>query len=448
MKKIENKSLAVAVVSLLGFMITGVLCYPYAADYDSGHLISDFIINGFPQLNDWMGWYYPSLCFVLYKLTGLELAIGVYQNVLYWLGVCLLSISLFGKGKHWLLWFLLIAFFPGSLSLITNVMNNALLFANLLLGIGLYAFYRKVSHRRWLGVLALFIVFQSIFIRREAIVYVSLLLVGMVAIEMRAWGCGVRKTALLSILSVAAVLALTLGAEKALTANIKGYHYINSIDFIAMYDMNGMSHYKNDIIFPTSIFKKQYQDKESLMEMIRNDSANFENDYASFWYHGHLSVSNNFLVEIENKGHIYLANLKYYLLFRGQVIKDYLYMSMLDFCGGVDGKSGRIEPSKLYNMFAGLTIVLGVAYNFFACAIIMLFASFKRIVPYGSRREHFMATGVWALLLLSFLMYLFSTTSLQIRYVYPVCIFIFYMLVYSICLFVERNKTFDNCSSQ
>lgn len=441
MKKIENKTFTIAFISFLGFIVTGVLCYPYAADYDSGHLISDFIINGFPQLNDWMGWYYPSLCFVLYKLTGLELAVGVYQNILYWLGACLLSISLFGKGKHWLLWFLLIAFFPGSLSLITNVMNNALLFANLLLGIGLYAFYRNVNHRRWIGLLALFIIFQSIFIRREAIFYVPLLLVGIVAVEMRDWGCGVRKTAFLSILSVVSVLALTLGTEKALTTNIKNYHYINSIDFIAMYDMNGMSHYKNDIVFPTAIFKKQYQDKKCLMEMISNDSANFENDYASFWYHGHLAVPNKFLVKINNKAYIYLANLKYYLLFRGQVIKDYLYMSMLDFCGGVDGKSGRIEPSRLYNVFAGLTIVLGVAYNFFACAILMLLASFKRIIPYGSSREYIAATGVWALLLLSFLMYLFSATSLQIRYVYPVCIFIFYMLVYSICLFVERNKT-------
>lgn len=435
---VKNKTIIIIFLSIIGFIITGIMSYPFAADYDSGHMISSMISDGHPRLTNWMGWYYPSLCFLLYKITGIELAVGIYQNMLYWISVCLFSLAIYRNTKHCFLWFILTAFFPGSLSLITNVANNALLFANTFFGISLYIFYYKVYRKRLLGIFALFVTFISIFIRREAIIYISFILVGMVIVELLSRGIHIRKAIIYSLASTFAFLAIILLSEKLLTSNIKDYHYINSIDLIAMYDMNGMSHYKNDIVFPINVLKKDYQNRDTVKTLIQKDSAVFENDYASFWY---LNLSTKkFLVKIDHKFPIYIANIKYYIMFRGKMIKDYLYMSMLNFCGGVKFKTKEIQPSKLYYFFAGLPIILGISYNFFACSIIMLILSIKKIIPYSSRFHYAACSIIWILLILSFIMYLFSATSLQIRYIYPTCIFIFYLFIYSISLFVERYK--------
>lgn len=428
----KNKASIIIFFSILGFIITGIVSYPFAADYDSGHMISSMISDGHPRLTDWLGWYYPSLCFLLYKITGIELAVGIFQNILYWISVCLFSLALYRKAKHCFLWFILTAFFPGSLSLITNVANNALLFANTFFGISLYIFYHKVYHKRLLGFFAFFVTLLSIFIRREAIIYVPLLLVGMVIVELLSRGIHIRKAIIYSLSSTFAFLAIILIAEKLLTNNVKDYHAINSIDFIAMYDMNGMSHYKNEIVFPISVLKKEYQNKDTITTLIQRDSDVFENDYASFWYHN-LSTK-TFLVKIDNKFSTYLGNIKYYIMFRGKMIKDYLYMSMLNFCGGVKIKTKEIEPSKLYYIFASLPIILGISYNFLACSIIMLILSIKKIIPYSSHFHYAVCSGIWILLILSFIMYLFSATSLQkdifIRLVYSYFIYLLTLLVF------------------
>lgn len=431
--------------SVLGFIVTGLLCAPFGVDWDSSHVISSTVLNNVPCASDWLGWLFPGIIFVLYKMSGQPQAIGVFQNLIYWIGVTIMAMSLFRKRRHYLLWYSMLAFFPGSLAFITSITNNALLFASMLLGVSLFMSSCKIKRNKTIEALSFVIVFLTVFIRREAIAFSSVVLVFMTGTEIywhfkNEWSKW--KVGAIAIAIPVAVLSASLTIEKALTERMRNYHKINSFDYIALYDMEAMSQFKKDVVIPVYIFKRQYRNRDFLLQRIQDDAETYEDVSGCFWNYGDYLTTNPFLVKIDNKASIYLENAKYWFMSRLRLFKDYMYTSFVTVYGGginITNAEGT-EQSLLSKFFAETAVLLGTVWNFFLLAIVMTVVSAKGIIPFGSKTELYLITTLWLLLLGTFFLYIFSAVSIQIRYLFPTCIFLFYLLVYSMSLFVEKNR--------
>ncbi|MDD6553091.1 MAG: hypothetical protein PUF37_05830 [Prevotellaceae bacterium] len=435
----------IILLSILGFFFTGILCYPYSAWWDSDYVLTRMVNDGQPWLTNWMGWYLPWLCQILYKLTGCFLAIGVFQNLIYWTGITILSISLFNRSKHPIVWYLLVAWFPGSLAFISGIANNEILFAYILLGVALFAFYKRVYRHSWLFWLSEFFLLQTIFIRREAIIYIVPIMIAFAYIWLYERYGKKLRTLLVSIVAPIVLVIALLIIEKGLTAPIPGYQHINTIDYTAMFDMEGMSFYKGQVVFPMSVFKKQYRSPEFLMNKVRKDEPNLESDVFLFWRDTTIIVAKKpVLIKVGNFIPIYLHNIKYYLKFRGNMFVNYM-LSHDRFAYDMDKSNIINSPIKEYSL---LQIKLGYLVSsfglpvFYYCllALSLLCLSIFRYIPYESRKEAFLCSVSVPFLLAVILLYTISSVAVQTRYVYPSCLFLWYLSIYMISLFVDRNK--------
>jgi len=435
--------------AILGFLITGIECYPWTATWDSAFVITNMVSDGQPWLTNWMGWYYPYIIYGLYKISDNALAIGCFQNFLYWLGITLLSLALFKKSKFQILWFVIFAFFPGTLAFITGITNNALLFSYVLLGVSLFFFYRRCYRKKWILVLSYLFLLQSVFIRREAIIYVPIIMLFFSYFELH--GKMSKWKALFISFAIAYLpFTISLPLEKTLTNNIPGYHYINTVDFTAMFDMVGMSHFKGQIVFPAYVFKKQYRSEDILMDSLKNDKDGIFSDIGSFWSHSKvLEAPKSGLIEIENIPETYIHNIKYYIMFRSRIIYRYLSARTVPYYEDCyitchDNRLKNYPVHSLSNIAVRFSILSSVITPpiliYCLTGLFLIILSMLRYIPFNSKRNRNIFIFSWLFLFAIMFLYMISCVSVQIRYIYPSCIFMYLMQIYAIAIFVERNK--------
>lgn len=435
----------IIIFSILGFIVTGLLCYPFTVFWDNANVLQHMIDDGHPWITNWMGWYYPCLSWLLYKISGGALvAIGVFQNMLYWIGITLVCLSYLRKIRHRLLWYFIIAWFPGALAFMTGVTNNALLFGYLLVGVGLYTYYRNNYRHRLLLFLSIFFLLQCIFIRKEAIFYIPFIIVAICAIELNEKFKKKTFAVCISFFATVLSICIILSVENAITRRLPDYVYIHPIDNIALFDMNGMSYYKGEMVFPRNIFKKQYQDGKTVMEKVLKDSTGLENDGSCFWgYSDSVMLSTRpYLVSIDNKNSIYLSNIRYYLFFRGKYLEKYLYRYGIypyDNKGTIVGFPYSGTP-LIPAILSKLSIFLGPVWAFCCAAVMLLCMSLTHYINFDSSNKRLLYELCLCLLLATIMLYFVSTVSIQIRYVYPWCLFIFYIAM----LTIANNKRSSN----
>lgn len=446
---LKNSNKTIIILSIIGFIITGILAYPWAPNWDSAYVVSHMIDDGTPWMTDWMGWYYPGLIHILSKLTGVVLAIGTYQNLLYWIGITLISIALYGNKRHAVLWYALTAWFPGALAFMMFLTNNTLLFAYIVLGVGLYSFYYCGRTRgKWLLILSYLLLLQAVFIRREAIIYIPLLVLMLSYFLFRknnSRKSSVIKSAAIAFLPFLAILPI----EKELTKEIPEYHHINSIDYTAMFDMEGMSYYKGEIVFPVSVFKPQYRSHDFLMEKVNRDADVITKDVNEFWQDTTLLVSEKAsLIEIENPVAIYMRNIIPYVKFRGRIVMDYLKICWFGYHNFENDTDTQLtsypnkhsselstflskKPMKIL-LWSGIPVIMGL--------IMLILCSIRRIpfeTPSDRKRYILFLYFAFAIMLL----YMLSSVYVQLRYIYPVCLAMWYLNIYGISRMSSRCGT-------
>ena len=444
----KNTSVIIVVVSVLGFMITGLLGYPFQVDYDSSHLISSMLADESPNITNWMGWLYPSIIYLCYFITGYPLAIGIFNSLFYWIGISLFCIALFNDKKRPVLWYMTVALFPGSLAFITSITNNATLFVTTLMGIGMYMYYRKISGCKWFLWVSIAMLVSAIFIRREALIYVLLILIYIYVKEL----CGRNETSLKSVIAGIALsvfsISICLIIEHRLTMKIPGYHVINTIGFTALFDLNGMSHYKGEVLIPRYIFREECQNDSLLKSIVLQYNDDFYSDSGKgcFW-----SIDENSKtlkqspwltnLTLDEVAPIYIKNIKYYVLFRFTLLKKYMYTQLFTVYGMDDllKIKGVNGPSIISTALGSIALLTGILLNYVWIALIALFANGKKYVSYKNGNERWLCIGIWILLILIILLYMASVPSIQIRYVYPPCLFIWYFSMYTLSLLTEKR---------
>jgi len=316
----------IIVFALLGFMGTGFLFYPYGITRDSQASFTA-IFSGFDSnvswvgINNWMGWFVPGLWKWLRSLTGLDSAIGVLHNLLYWMSMPLIYINLFPRTEsRWLfspfnLCFLAFAFFPPVLISLANITNNVFLLSTIAFALAILSFYPKYK-TLWLLVATMGVLLVATFIRRDAFLFSMPLVIGIGTLLFRWKWVGALATGII-------FFAGFIGINKWAASGIEGYSGgINSTEIIAIFDLVGMSALKQEVLIPESVLKPEYQGegKAKVLEQI-NAIKDLYNDH--YFYHEFEVTRKPYWTNgltLEKAIPVYIANWPLYLQFRANYV--------------------------------------------------------------------------------------------------------------------------------
>ena len=316
----------ITLFAILGFMGTGCFFYPYGITRDSQASFTA-IFSGFDSnvswvgINNWMGWFVPGLWKWLRSLTGLDSAIGVLHNLLYWVSMPILYSNLFPKSEShrffsaYNLWFVAFAFFPPVLISLANITNNVFLLATIAWALAILSFYPKFRNRGLL-LATMGVLLVATFIRRDAFLFVMPLVLCL--------GSLLTRRRLISAISAGFIFfAGFIGINKWVASGIAGYSGgINSTEIIAIFDLVGMSAIKHEVLIPDSVLKPEYQDagKAKVLEQINaiKDPYNdhyfyheFEVTQKPYWTNG---------LTLDKAIPVYVENWPLYLQFRANYV--------------------------------------------------------------------------------------------------------------------------------
>lgn len=272
-------------------------------------------------INNWMGWFVPGLWKVLRSLTGLDSAIGVLHNLIYWVAMPVIYINLSPRTESrrifsgYDLWFLAFAFFPPMLLFLMSITNNVFLLSSIAFALAILSFYPKYKSR-WLLVATVGVLLVATFIRRDAFLFVMPLVLCL--------GALLNRQRLISAISAGIIFfAGFVGINKWVASGIVGYSGgINSTEIIAIFDLVGMSALKQEVLIPESLLKSDYQGdgKEKVLEQI-NAIKDLYNDH--YFYHGFEVTEKPYWTNgltLEKAIPVYLANWPLYLQFRANYV--------------------------------------------------------------------------------------------------------------------------------
>lgn len=417
-------------ITVVGFAFTSCLFYPYTVNWDAGNVIEN-VVQGHTIYDNWMGWLYPAIIDVLYRLTGVPHAIGILQWSIYWVAVSTLFIQLFSPDKKsFLAFYLLFACFPGILFYIDYIANSTLLYCLYLLMCSL-AVWMVRQRAKWKLLLMALLCIISISVRRDAM---FLVLPTMVLVLYLCYG---RLWKMVGI--VAAGFVIMKVVETTVEAQIPDYNgRINSIELIALYDQMHISKLKHELVIPDSILADGVS-REQMMDSIMSYKT-MHNDYSFY-------ASNVDMIRSRDHWHagvtpdpmIYLENLGYYIRFRLEILRRYwldapdMYNAIRDF----EYKS----PSYLgwvYHYF-GWILYFGVpAIIYIICGLIGLFLSF-----YTRQKRNIVIPllMIWTFMLMILMV---STTSVSSRYIYPACLCMYQMMIYMIMTYNNSKVLLNN----
>lgn len=316
----------ITLFAVLGFMGTGFLFYPYGITRDSQAsfvaIFSGFDSNvSWVGINNWMGWFVPGLWEWLRSLTGLDSAIGLLHNLLYWVAMPVIYINLFPRTESrrifsaYNFWFLAFAFFPPVLISLANITNNVFLLSSLAFALAILSFYPKYKSL-WLLVATTGVLLVATFIRRDAFLFSMPLVIGLGSLLFRWKWVGALAAGMI-------FFAGFIGINKWAASGIAGYSGgINSTEIIAIFDLVGMSAIKQEVLIPKSVLKPEYQDagKAKVLEQI-NAIKDLYNDH---YFYGGFEVTEKPYwtngLTLDKAIPVYIANWPLYLQFRANYV--------------------------------------------------------------------------------------------------------------------------------
>lgn len=326
MGKIINPFYWVILFVFTGFLGTGCLFYPYGITRDSQASFAA-IFSGFDSnvswvgINNWMGWFVPGLWKWLRSLTGLDSAIGLLHNLLYWMSMPVIYINLFPRTESrrifsaYNLWFVAFAFFPPMLLFLMSITNNVFLLSTLAFALAILSFYPKYKSR-WLLVAAMGVLLVATFIRRDAFLFSMPLVIGLGSLLFRWKWVGALATGII-------FFAGFIGINKWAASGIAGYSGgINSTEIIAIFDLVGMSAIKQEVLIPESVLKPEYQGKgkAKVLEQINAIKDRYNDHY---FYHEFEVTQKPYWTNgltLDKAIPVYMANWPLYLQFRANYV--------------------------------------------------------------------------------------------------------------------------------
>ncbi|MGL4981810.1 MAG: hypothetical protein ACRC4W_02950 [Treponemataceae bacterium] len=315
----------ITILSVVGFVFTGILVYPFGIHWDNAYVFTNIYTNTLP--NNWMGWFYPLFWGTLYKITKIPHIIGIYQNVIYWISAAILFKYLFlNKSKRY---FVLFAFFLGTIFFLVSITNNAFLATTVLFSIALWVL-GCAKQRKILLLISLLFLLSSLFIRRDAIFLITPILFAFMYNTLSFRLKNIFFKSVLSFFLVVVLLVICFKLEKYHTSKIEGYDQgIKSIELITIFDLTGMSYYKKELLIPDEILKEEYrgENRHLVLNHILK-SPDIFNDVITFQINHH-GVDEFFLskmgVNLQMAVPIYLKNITSYIKFRARFISLFFF---------------------------------------------------------------------------------------------------------------------------
>jgi hypothetical protein len=313
-------------ISIFGFILTGIILYPYGITRDSQASFAAVYL-GFDSnvswvgINNWMGLFVPSLWKWLRALTGLDSAIGVLHNLLYWVSMPVIYMNLFLRTESrrifsaYNLWFVAFAFFPPMLVFLMSITNNVFLLSTIASALAILSFYPRFPNR-WLLVATMGVLLVATFIRRDAFLFSMPFVIGLGTLIYRRQFVGALAAGMI-------FFAGFVGINKWVASGIEGYSGgINSTEIIAMFDLVGMSALKQEVLIPESVLKTDYQGagKAKVLEQI-NAIEDLYNDH--YFYHAFQVTQKPYWTNgltLDKALPVYMANWPLYLQFRANYV--------------------------------------------------------------------------------------------------------------------------------
>lgn len=446
----DTPYLSIIYISIFGFFLTGILAYPYGINWDNSHVYYNLDI-----LNNWMGWFYPSLWQHLINIMRLKHCIGLLHNIFYWIGMPLIYINfisapLLNKNYHYN--YIIFAFCPSIVIFLTNITNNVLLLSFLALAIGSYTVFRKNKSKIFF-LLSIILLIVSTFIRRDAIIISIPLLAYFLFTAFR--------SKIYAFLACILCIAATGGVNYLAKKNIKDYDStINSIELITIYDITGMSYYKKELLIPDEILKEEYRgsNRSQVMEAVLS-STNIHIDFITFEYTGvnHMLLSGTSWksgLTLKKALPIYMKNIPYYLFFRLKTMKRYLVeMNSLyepAFHKDILDREGLPKPP--FNIIGFLRKVFIKAteiflmffflqwFYFFLSIFSLYLLHSKRFSTIYPPQDRSFCTILIIIGCMGSLLSMISAVSIQLRYLMPANFLIWIAFIFSIQNFFDHYK--------
>ncbi len=432
---IETNCNRILILSALGFVLTGILAYPFGVNWDAAWTFGN-IYKGEPVINNWLGWYFPLLWELLYKISGIPHILGCYINLLYWVSITILYLSIFDNRKLWV--YFIFAWFPGTLFFVTSISNNSLFFVNLLLGFSLFVKYlvSKKSYIYWLSVI---LTVQSVFIRREALlIVVPLIFIYFYISSKRSFKKPV--SILFSVLASFAVLFLFVGTDKLLNKKIANYDYTNTLSVIALHDMSAVTYATGELKIPYSFFSEPDVDGNDCLKEILSLS---EDDL--FFGDGVLHHIANYTKEddiyrlrlpVEDVAKFYKSNFTTWIAFRAKYTTVYLNKFFALTEHGSDPSFGYQppEPPVLLSILSYFfCLIFSPLKFFFFFSILILALDYKNRIQYKETNDRVLILFFVFSSFIALGVYMITTLNQQIRYLYPICLIQYLCFIYVVC---------------
>ena len=334
MKEHINQYKYIYLISVIGFIITGVLARPYHMHWDSNYAFTKYSLDQLPPTN-WMGWFYPYFWDLLYKITNDKLSIGIFHNLVYWISMPILYINFFQKREYitkfntkYHYWYIALISFPFALGLLIGITNNILLASFLLLSVANFSIFLTNKNKIFLIISLISLLIVS-FLRRDALIIVIPI---MIYFNLVFSNRKLLQTCLMSLLFLGMYSLINYSVVK----NIPNYNNstasasINTIELVTIYDLTVMSYYKNELLLPDSILKEEYrgENRNTILQLIRSISIY---DLAFGWTAlqnqiGPLLVSETVWhsgLSLKQAFPIYLQNIPWYLWLKLNMLYAY-----------------------------------------------------------------------------------------------------------------------------
>ena len=280
-----NKYKYIYLISIIGFVITAILKYPYPIHWDSNYAFTRHSIDHLPPTN-WMGWFYPYFWDIFYKMTNTINSLGVFIQIWWWVSFPIIYINLFKNEKNTMsgyfiynfcyLLFILCPYYI--LSTYNEMSNNYLVASFLLLSIALYALYNTHKNKLYIVSILILLVMISL-VRRDAFIFVTPLVI-FFSIILANYN-KIRSGLILGVL-----LLTYMGANYLAIKDNSNYNSgINNMGIITVNDLAIMSYLKNELLFPDSILKEEFRN-ENRIEVLQNINSLYSNYLTNKWFDG------------------------------------------------------------------------------------------------------------------------------------------------------------------
>ena len=434
-----NKCTKVIILSVLGFIITGVFLYPYGTFWDSARAFTHILMDGHANVNNWLGWYYPLLWESLYKITGIQNIIGTWINLIYWIGVTILYLNIFNVEKRSLWWYAAFAWFPGSLMFIVNITNNALMLAMLILGLAFLSIYTNKRKWWWL-ILSIVTIIQCAFIRRESFVIV-LPLVFIILLVVFLHNRKKLTAFMYAIITSIAIFIGVFGAERSITSGIHNYDYMDALSITCLHDMTAVTYQTNRMCIPTHILKPEYSDGkecfEHLMAMTNGRDSVWNGDVMIHRIKPFINLEDRYMLRLPKSEVIsfYSHNLVPWLKFRTQYALNYFwYREQMCYTTVQDNDMIMYSPPSptiIQRVISYVVpIALGSVQIFYYLSLIVLLFDWKKVIRYKCVKERIVIYSLIGVSFIETILVVFTSIAIQYRYLYPVCVIQYLVFVY------------------